>query len=74
MKNQFKNEIYEAVVEVTDRGITFERNEEFFVKKGSSQEQIIAGLTKHLKKNRHASDWSTKFTFTVKKMYLIGNC
>ena len=74
MKNQLKNEIFEALVEITDRGITFERTEEFFVKKGSNQEQIIAGLTKHLKKNRHSSDWSNKFTFVVKKMYLIGNC
>jgi chromosome segregation and condensation protein ScpB len=69
-----KNNIYEALIEVTDRGVTFERIEEFFVKKGSTQEEILNVLNKHLKKWRHASDWSTKFTFVVKKLYLVGNC
>lgn len=69
-----KNNIFEAIVEITDRGITFERTEEFFVKKGSSNEQILNGLKKHLNKWRHASDWSSKFTFVVKKMYMIGEC
>jgi len=57
-----KNNIYEAIIEVTDRGVT------------SSQEQILNVLTKHLKKWRHASDWSAKFTFVIKKMYMVGEC
>jgi hypothetical protein len=60
-------EIYSALVEITDRGVTFPLSREIEVHK-----PIEKNVKKWLKKNKHAMDLSNKFEFKITKTYFVG--
>ena len=65
-------DVFRVKYQITDRGVAFpEKEEDIVVPKGAS---VLLCLEKHIRKYRHASDLSTKFTLKPISYYHNGYC
>jgi hypothetical protein len=71
--NKLKNLLIEATIEITDIGVTWESKIEV-VSKVNDRDVILYNIKKFIKKYKHASDLSNKYTYVVKEYKVVGNC